>query len=91
MKRMFLGPLSVSALFALPYPLKSSKATQDKLRGARSTTFPSVGDLAKLLGELSTGILFNSDVIIVTMDIKKVFTDEPFTEFIIQEVANGQL
>lgn len=87
---MFFGPITVSALFALPYPLKSSKATQEKLRGCHVTAFPSVGDLAKLLGELSTGILFNSDVIIVSMDIKKVFTDEPYTEFTIQEVRNGK-
>lgn len=88
--RMFTGPLTISAKFSLPYPLKSSKATQEKLRGCHVTAFPSVADLMKLLGELSSGILFNSDVIIVAITIVKVFCDDPVTEFTVQEIRSGK-
>lgn len=90
MKRMFEGPVALQVAFALPYPLKSSKATQEKLRGMHQTAFPAVCDLVKLLGELSTGILFNSDVIIVSVEASKIFCDDPFTEFSVTEVGNGK-
>jgi hypothetical protein len=89
--RMYGGPIAIQAVFALPYPLKSSKATQEKLRGKAVTAFPSIGDLIRLFGELSSGILFNTDVIIVTADIQKIFCDDPYTEFTITEVAREKV
>jgi hypothetical protein len=86
--RPFMGPLAVSARFELPYPALSSEATRAKLRGRHVTIFPSIGELAKILGELTTGILFNSDVIIVAMDIQKVFGDVCLTHFTVSEVHN---
>ena len=87
-ERQFMGPLTVSARFELPYPALSSENTRTKLRGCHVTIFPSIGELAKLLGELSTGILFNTDVIIVSMDIQKVFADNCLTHITVSEVHN---
>lgn len=83
-----MGPLNVKVRFDLPYPLRSSEKTHNELRGCHVTIFPSVGDLAKLIGELSTGILFNADVIIVAMDIEKVFADNCLTHLTVSEVHN---
>jgi hypothetical protein len=86
--RPFMGPITVSARFELPYPALSSESTRTKLRGCHVTIFPSIGDLAKLLGELSTGILFNTDVIVVAMDVQKIFADNCLTCFTVSEIHN---
>lgn len=88
-KRMFQGPVTITAYFALPFPIKASIATQEKMRDGFMTSFPSLGSLAKLLGELCEGILFNSDVIIVDMKLTKVFRDEPSVQFEVREIVSG--
>ena len=70
--------------------MKSSKATQEKLRGCLVSAFPSIADLTKVLGHLAAGILFSDDVIIVAIEARKVFCDDPVTEFTISEITPQQ-
>jgi Holliday junction resolvase RusA-like endonuclease len=91
---IFEGPLHMDVTFYMPYSSRVSKRKINKVREAIANnqpvnylpadTRPDLDNLIKLLADCCTGVLYQNDAIITSITAKKVYDDNPRTEFSIR-------
>jgi Holliday junction resolvase RusA-like endonuclease len=82
---LFKGPLWVSFMFYLPIP-KTSRKQKDKLLGSYHVFKPDISNLIKFYEDVSNRILFHDDCLIALLEAKKIYDEDPRTEFFIREL-----
>ena len=73
-------PLHIEAIFYMNMP-KSSRRQWDTLRGGPHKVRPDVDNLVKFLLDICNGIILNDDCIISSLSARKIYDDDPRTEF----------
>jgi len=81
---LFKGALCVNFVFYLPIPKSSKK--NGVLQGRYHIYRPDISNLIKFYEDVSNKILFDDDCLIAVISAKKVYDDDPRTEFTIREL-----
>lgn len=86
---LFSGPISIDITFFMPVP-KTRKEIRNKLR-ARQLVYhshkPDIDNLCKFLFDACTGVLYEDDCIIAKKTVRKIYDNNPRTEFTIKELV----
>jgi len=83
---LFKGPVHVDANFYFHIP-KTHKKTRP---GFYHVVRPDVDNLAKMLLDVGWHILFADDCVVSELFCRKLYDDEPRTEFIIYQLENNE-
>jgi len=79
----FQGALHFDVTFYFPFPQAISKAKLATMAGKLHTYRPDLSNLIKFIEDVATGILFNDDCLIASINAKKCYDHQPRTEFAI--------
>jgi Holliday junction resolvase RusA-like endonuclease len=82
----FSGPVHIDVIFYMPIPQSKSKIKQKELDGAYHCSRPDVSNLLKFIEDASQGVLYQDDCIIASVNIKKVYDQQPRTVFTIESL-----
>ena len=85
---LFTGPLHIDATFFMPIPLSSRNKN---LSGTFHYFRPDIDNLEKFLLDVATGVLFHEDCLIASITCKKVYDEDPRTEFTVRELRDSHL
>lgn len=77
---MFSGPLKLEVTYVFPMP-KSRSKIHHKMIGQPHIFAPDTTNLTKFLEDALVGIILKDDRIIAWQDAKKIYGEEPRTEF----------
>src|SRR5258706_5716189 len=82
---LFEGPLELSIIFYMRMP-KATKARYQQMLGAYHWTRPDLDNLEKLIKDVGTGVLYRDDCQVAQVYKKKIYDEDPRTEFTITEL-----
>lgn len=82
---LFTGALWLSFIFYLPMP-KTSKKQREKLKGCYHIFKPDISNLIKFYEDVSNNIIFHDDCLIALLEAKKIYDENPRTEFFVKEL-----
>lgn len=75
------GPVSIDVTFFMKIPTYISKLKQSNLKGTHHCSKCDLDNLLKFLWDLLSGIIFEDDCQIALCSSRKLWSDEPRTEF----------
>lgn len=87
---MFSGPIRLEITFYLPMA-KTKVRQHDLMRGTYHVYKPDLSNLIKFVEDCAMGIIFEDDCIISEIVSKKIYDDQPRTEFTIIELIKEHL
>jgi Holliday junction resolvase RusA-like endonuclease len=82
----FCGPLGMDIVFFMPIAASSSSKKKASLMDKFHISKPDISNLLKFLEDCAQGILYNDDCIISQISCKKIYSDNPRTEFKVFEL-----
>lgn len=85
--RPLSGPIHIDVEFYLPFPLKSNLKVKDDLNGKPHTNGQKVTYLLQFLEFLRHHKFYTDDCSIASLHVKKVYSQDPRTEFTIRELV----
>ena len=87
--RFFEGPVFMDIIFHLPIP----KGVQDKERLMHQYHFfkPDTSNLLKFIEDVAESICYHNDCIISKINVEKVYSVNPRTEFTLSEIVDRRL
>jgi len=88
---LFEGPIHLDVIFFMPYPSKLTKAQRKDIEGSYHFTRCDLDNMVKFLADIGNGILYKDDAIISSISAKKVYSDNPRTEFSFQSLLQSKL
>lgn len=89
-KPLFEGPIHMDVTFFMPYPSKLTKAQRTDIQGSYHFTRSDLDNMIKFLADLCNGVLYKDDAIIASISAKKVYSDNPRTEFSFQSLLESK-
>ena len=81
-------PLKVTAWFYMPIPKSLSKKQQEALNGEWHTTKSDADNILKSVQDALNGLAFHDDGQIAWVDMKKIYSDCPRVEVIIEQLES---
>jgi Holliday junction resolvase RusA-like endonuclease len=82
--KFFEGPVHMDVVFYFPYPKAFPKSKRNTV--SYKPTRCDLDNLIKFICDVSQGVLFADDAIIASISAKKVYDEDPRTEFTIQSL-----
>lgn len=86
---IFEGPIHLDVIFYMPYPSKLTKAQQKHIEGSYHFTRSDLDNMIKFVADVCNGIMYKDDAIIASISAKKVYSDNPRTEFSFQSLLES--
>ena len=76
-----VGAIHIDAKFYMPIPKSKSKKLQAGLIGKHHICKPDLDNLIKFICDCATGILYKDDAVVASINIQKLYDEDPRTEF----------
>lgn len=83
---LYEGPLHLEVTFYMPFPAGHSKKKLMLLQGICHSTRPDLSNLVKFCEDVANGVIYKDDAIIASITAKKVYDNNPRTEFSVSPV-----
>lgn len=80
------GPLHLSVTFFMKTPESISLKKKEALYGKYHIVKPDISNMIKYIEDIATGIIYNDDCLIASIDSKKVYDAIPRTQFTLKEI-----
>jgi Holliday junction resolvase RusA-like endonuclease len=79
-KPLYTGPLKLDVIFFMPFP-QTHKARKGRRLGDYHFFRPDTSNMIKFVEDACSGVLYPDDCSIAVIVAKKIYDDEPRTEF----------
>lgn len=83
---IFSGPLKLTISFFMPIPKKIISHKRSALEGKPHWVRPDSDNMLKYYFDMAQGVLFNDDAQFASLSVEKVYSSNPRTVFIIEEL-----
>lgn len=89
-KLLLQGALHLDVVFYIAFAKSTSSKTRDKLTGTYHIFKPDLSNLIKFIEDVAQGIIYHDDCIISSVCAKKIYDNNPRTEFSIKQLVSNE-